>query len=897
MSLSSQIAEALLDGDPGAWGDMATCPTVEVFEAALKRIETGMFNASLARAGFMAAAQDGVEALVEVFDPKRKGADYVALGLATSRKPAAVPVLAELLGDETFGTLAIAGLSRQRKHAFDAVAEALRSRRAAVRLHAVRVLGNWSVDDEWCELVLSALERERSVEVRESLEPLAEDARGEVSIRTIEALRRSVSMEEAEIVASHLQQSIYDGHGDFLPDPLRQDPAPGLVVAFDHLELIAEGTRSIMTTWWALADLFPDHPVKWWLAAGLLPRLKGDDLSHHLKRLDFAGAEAVSTVARRIREMDVDDEWTGIVTEWLVDMVTDDDIDRIAKGLGSTDSEVRERTVGILIAFGPPGAIAALEYLDHSRADHREAAARVVGAQPCRPVQKPLKRALEAERTDQVRSVLVEAWFATEDLHLETADRESDAWSQAFAADFALNWIDPENYPRLKWRGEPSADFTRWFYARLFSQNLRGRDPVVSMLVREMEPERRAELRRSLFGDGAGGIDESEAFACVVLSNEIELVACREWAESEDTRSESIAGARVRALASAGPMGLWLLQHWVERGRYRPHVDLAKEQLDRRGGIDALVREFPTLGWSDGASQPWSVGSRDGLTLVWRDGTLHVRNETGDLLKSVPRGRSGDDEEQVDRDLARLRAVREASTFVERTFRDALETWMLQADLLEPGPVRAWASHPLASGNATKVVFAEQRPGLQPRSLRLDAEGGFADLDERQQWPTGRLRVVHPADLSDEELETWTQIFGDYEIVQPISQLSRPVFRPSEAEKSASNLRRSGQEYSPDRIRWTARATGWDIPLDRGPWSSLVQRDWENLDVRAVIEFHPGFSVRPEDDEELQSLKKAWIGTDLDKLDQDLEWKIPFMDAPPLVFSEILLFLSKILVE
>ena len=52
--------------------------------------------------------------------------------------------------------------------------------------------------------------------------------------------------------------------------------------------------------------------------------------------------------------------------------------------------------------------------------------------------------------------------------------------------------------------------------------------------------------------------------------------------------------------------------------------------------------------------------------------------------------------------------------------------------------------------------------------------------------------LVHPIELSEQELAVWKEQLSDYEVVQPIEQLERPVYRVTEEEKGKQELTRFG---------------------------------------------------------------------------------------------------------
>ncbi len=73
-------------------------------------------------------------------------------------------------------------------------------------------------------------------------------------------------------------------------------------------------------------------------------------------------------------------------------------------------------------------------------------------------------------------------------------------------------------------------------------------------------------------------------------------------------------------------------------------------------------------------------------------------------------------------------------------------------------------------------------------------DGSFNTVDEEEfQLPEdGMVGLVHPVELTSQELAAWKEQLSDYEVTQPIEQLDRPVYQVSEEEKGTGELTRFG---------------------------------------------------------------------------------------------------------
>jgi hypothetical protein len=78
-----------------------------------------------------------------------------------------------------------------------------------------------------------------------------------------------------------------------------------------------------------------------------------------------------------------------------------------------------------------------------------------------------------------------------------------------------------------------------------------------------------------------------------------------------------------------------------------------------------------------------------------------------------------------------------------------------------------------------------------PQGFRLAEDGSFADVDDKPLALAdgGRVRLAHPV-LLGPDLPLWTEVFADYEILQPFQQLSRPALTLTEEEARTGVLDR-----------------------------------------------------------------------------------------------------------
>ncbi len=95
---------------------------------------------------------------------------------------------------------------------------------------------------------------------------------------------------------------------------------------------------------------------------------------------------------------------------------------------------------------------------------------------------------------------------------------------------------------------------------------------------------------------------------------------------------------------------------------------------------------------------------------------------------------------------------------------------------------------------AMGLVWGMYEEGALQETFRYMEDGTFntAQEEEYELPQTGSIGLVHPIELTEEELGAWKEQLADYEIVQPIEQLERPVYRVTEEERETAELVRFG---------------------------------------------------------------------------------------------------------
>lgn len=141
-------------------------------------------------------------------------------------------------------------------------------------------------------------------------------------------------------------------------------------------------------------------------------------------------------------------------------------------------------------------------------------------------------------------------------------------------------------------------------------------------------------------------------------------------------------------------------------------------------------------------------------------------------LRKLPKAGKKDDPAKVARAQQIWDELLEDVTSIADLRLDSLERAMVSGREWTLDAFRkAWMDHPLMRHLSRGVVW---RAG--PKTFRIAEDGSFADEADAQFDAVGAsISAAHPAEMRDDERDTWRRVFFDYRIAQPLEQLARRV--------------------------------------------------------------------------------------------------------------------------
>jgi hypothetical protein len=268
----------------------------------------------------------------------------------------------------------------------------------------------------------------------------------------------------------------------------------------------------------------------------------------------------------------------------------------------------------------------------------------------------------------------------------------------------------------------------------------------------------------------------------------------------------------------------------------------------------------------------------------------YVTDEDGKARKTLPKPGVKDDAALAPAAYRRFATLKKDVRTVASDQIVRLERAMIGGRRWRPEQFRAcFADHPLIRHIARRLVWlADDRP------FRIAEDRTLADADDRTFVLPGdaEIGIAHPVELGD-GLPDWTELFADYEILQPFPQLERPVHRLTDEEAASPRLSRFEGLTVPTFKLLGLTRHGWSrgTPQDGGIEHDLTFPAGNGLRIRIVPD--PGITVGAIDIAPEQTLSRVMIG-DRSHRRTSPNGHPTFGALPPVLASEILLRLTEL---
>ncbi|MFJ8853899.1 DUF4132 domain-containing protein [Streptomyces sp. NPDC102437] len=317
-------------------------------------------------------------------------------------------------------------------------------------------------------------------------------------------------------------------------------------------------------------------------------------------------------------------------------------------------------------------------------------------------------------------------------------------------------------------------------------------------------------------------------------------------------------------------------------------LGLTGEQLS-----DRLV---PDLGLDADGSTVIDYGTRSFTVGFDEQLRPYVLDGDGKRRKDLPKPGARDDEELAPAERKRFMALKKDVRTISSEQVRRLEAAMVTG--------RSWTAqefqelfvgHPLLWHLVRRLVWLSNTEHGTVTAFRVAEDRTFADAEDDVfvLADDATVRLAHPLHLGD-GLAAWSELFADYEILQPFPQLGRNVLALSGEETDGYRLTRfEGLKVPVGKVLGLQRR-GWErgVPQDAGVerWISKRLSD----DCHLVIALDPGIAVGVVDMFPDQTLETVWLDSRPGDHWNRGEYRLRFTGLDAVAVSEFLSDLAEL---
>ena len=274
-----------------------------------------------------------------------------------------------------------------------------------------------------------------------------------------------------------------------------------------------------------------------------------------------------------------------------------------------------------------------------------------------------------------------------------------------------------------------------------------------------------------------------------------------------------------------------------------------------------------------------------------------VLDADGKRRKDLPAPGAKDDQELAPAERKRFAALKKDVRTIASDQIRRLEAAMVAQRSWSAAEFRElFVQHPLVWHLVRRLVWlAGDADGGTATAFRVAEDRSFADVNDDVfvLADDATVRLAHPLLLGG-AVAQWSELWADYEILQPFPQLGRPVRRPLPEEENANRLHRfEGCTVPVGRLLGLTKR-GWERgqPQDAGVerWFSRKLDDGRYL----VIALEMGIAVGMVNEFPDQTFEAVWLDTQPGDHWPSRDYPLRFSDLDPVAVSELLADLEQV---
>lgn len=290
------------------------------------------------------------------------------------------------------------------------------------------------------------------------------------------------------------------------------------------------------------------------------------------------------------------------------------------------------------------------------------------------------------------------------------------------------------------------------------------------------------------------------------------------------TWSENMRGAMavsaVKALAMNGSQqALLQVDNMARKFKSNQVKNASREALYEAAEFLGITQEeladriVPDFNFDEKMCRVFDYGTRK--FSVYLTPALEIEIYNGDKkVKNLPKPCASDTAEIAEKSYAEFKEMKKQLKTAVTLQKTRLEyTLMCERKWTAENWKKLFVKNPLMHCFAVGLIWGIYDDGKLVSSFRYLDDGSFttSDEDEFEIPENAQISLVHPVELSEEELSAWSEQLVDYEIVQPFAQLTRTVYRPTVDEIGKTEIMRfHGKEVVNQVLTSRMEKNGWE---------------------------------------------------------------------------------------
>ena len=499
-----------------------------------------------------------------------------------------------------------------------------------------------------------------------------------------------------------------------------------------------------------------------------------------------------------------------------------------------------------------------LELLQAKKSKVREAAVLALGELGQPSFLDEIKNALAREKNKKVMGLLQKLAEELETAEEGGSSQVNGSGEERLAAEIfrggrkqKTEWLQETGLPQVH-RADGSSVSREYIYALLTvygEMDILGRNPDGAKLAKPLVPEELSACMQAVYArwlqTGAEAKKRWVLYPISIHGGEAVVpVLSRQILDWAEHSRGAIAAEAVNALIFNGSKEAFLtVNQLAAKCKFRQIKNAAVRTLSQAAAQLGISREeledsmVPDLGFDRRMERRLDFGSRHFTVQLTEAMELEIFDSDGKRRKSLPAPGKQDDAEKAQQAAAELKQLKKQLKNVISTQKLRLEQALRTGRFWQREKwTELFVQNPVMHAFATGLIWGVyDQQGMLKDSFRYMEDGSYNRADGNEYEPgamtdreEGTIGLVHPLELTREDLALWKEQLSEYEISQPIAQLERPVYRFAEEETEEMAVARF-ENRELDGLVLSAKllSAGWvrGKILDAGFFSSYYRID------------------------------------------------------------------------